>query len=185
MASPGKEPAQVRPGLVITALGPDRPGLIFDLSTQITHRGGNIEDTKMSKLGGMFAVMMLVTGSEVVLNELMGLEGQWETQFGIRCSLVNTHAAPSTNDEDVWRFSASGLDRPGIVAQVSDLLAKRGVNVTSFSSRIEYAPLSGTPMFVFEAECSFPANVKVSEVEEALRVACEKEGLEISSSSTS
>lgn len=196
MTSPGKDGdvanpngtsasgAALRPGLVITAVGPDRPGLIFDIATQITHRGGNIEDTKMSKLGGMFAVMMMVTGSESVLSGLMALREQWDAQFGVHCFLLNTHANLAA-EPNVWRFSASGLDRPGIVAHVSDLLAKRGVNVVSFLSRIEYAPLSGTPLFILEAECVLPASVASTNLEEDLRTACEKAGLELITSSQS
>lgn len=181
MTSVGQDHNAARPGLVITAVGPDRPGLIFDLSTQITSHGANIEDTRMSKLGGMFAVLMLVTGTESALSELLSERLQLERSLGINCFLAPTHASASPVSE-LWRFSTTGIDRPGIVAIVSELLAKNGVNVTSFLSRIENAPLSGTPLFVLEAECVVAEGTSKPIIESTLKAACEREGLELISS---
>lgn len=181
MTPVGQDHHAARPGLVITAVGPDRPGLIFDLSTQISNRGGNIEDTKMSKLGGMFAVLMLVTGADAALSELLSERAHLEQLLGISCFLAPTHAS-TIPIADIWRFSASGFDRPGIVAVVSELLAANGVNVTSFLSRIENAPLSGTPLFVLEAEAVVPPGSSKALIESNLKAACEREGLELISS---
>jgi glycine cleavage system transcriptional repressor len=178
MTSLGKDPNPTRPGLVITAVGPDRPGLIFDLSTQITTRGGNIEDTKMSKLGGVFAVMMMVTGPNSVLSEIIAQRTAWELALGINCLMAPTHTGTSTEGR-AWQFSISGFDRPGIVAVISDLLAKRGINVTSFLSRIENAPLTGTPLFVLEAECVVPSEAVKNELRQHLIAACDREELEL------
>ena len=134
----------------------------------------------MSKLGGAFALLVLVTGAESVLSELFALRSQLEQSLGVTCSMMPTHAEPIER-EQLWRFSASGFDRPGIVSTVSDLLAKRQVNVVSFLSRIENAPLSGTPLFILEAECALPQGTAISDLEQALRAACEQEGLELAS----
>ena len=48
--------------LVITALGEDRPGLIAQLSHAINEAGCNIQDSRMSVLGGEFAILMQVSG---------------------------------------------------------------------------------------------------------------------------
>ena len=49
--------------LVLSALGPDRPGLVADITHYVTERGGNIEDSRMAVFGGEFGVMMLVSGT--------------------------------------------------------------------------------------------------------------------------
>ncbi len=178
MSSEAKDRTSDRPGLVITAVGPDRPGLIFALSKEIRDLNGNIEDTKMSKLGGMFAVLMLVTGSETVLNHLVSLGDHLQATLGVTCSFAPTQAEHKAHGK-LWTFSASGLDRPGIVTALSDLLASRHVNVVSFVSHVENAPLTGTPLFVLEAECVVPEGLSHDELQSQLQAACDREGLEL------
>ena len=48
---------------VISALGDDRPGIVNDLSRVILDCGCNIEDSRMSVLGGEFALILMTSGS--------------------------------------------------------------------------------------------------------------------------
>ena len=50
--------------LVITALGKDRPGIVDELSSTLFTHQLNIEDSRMSVLGGEFAIQLLVSGDE-------------------------------------------------------------------------------------------------------------------------
>lgn len=47
--------------LVVTASGPDRPGIVARLSKRVLDSGGNIELSKMARLAGEFSILMLVT----------------------------------------------------------------------------------------------------------------------------
>ena len=49
--------------LIISAVGSDRPGIISELSGIITTHGGNVEESRMSRLGSDFAIIMLVSVS--------------------------------------------------------------------------------------------------------------------------
>ena len=49
--------------LVLTALGTDQPGLITKLSHIIKDSDCNIEDSRMSVLGGEFAILMQISGN--------------------------------------------------------------------------------------------------------------------------
>ena len=46
--------------IVISALGSDRPGIVESLTGEILAHNGNILDSRMTVLGGEFAVLMLV-----------------------------------------------------------------------------------------------------------------------------
>ena len=48
--------------VVLTAIGPDRVGIVDDISGAVSGAGCNIEESKMAVLGGEFAVIMLVSG---------------------------------------------------------------------------------------------------------------------------
>jgi len=48
--------------LVITALGKDKPGIIDKLAKTVVECSCNVIDSRMSVLGGEFAVMLMVSG---------------------------------------------------------------------------------------------------------------------------
>jgi glycine cleavage system transcriptional repressor len=173
--SPEEDP---RHGLVLTAVGPDRPGLVKGLAAQIRKWGGNLEDTRMSKLGGEFAVLMLVTGSPESLARIKAARKEMELETGLSCSLRSTIAALSSEPSETHRFVATGMDRPGIVEAVTRVLAERNVNLTSLESRVDNAPLTGTLMFILEAEVTLPTGIHIDDLENELADACEREDLE-------
>ena len=47
--------------LIISAVGSDRPGIVSEISGAITSHGGNIEKSRMTRLGLDFTIIMLVT----------------------------------------------------------------------------------------------------------------------------
>src|SRR5512138_935023 len=49
--------------LVLSALGPDRPGLVAEVTEYLTERGGNVEDSRMAVLGAEFGILLLVSGT--------------------------------------------------------------------------------------------------------------------------
>ncbi len=46
--------------LIISAVGSDRPGIVSEISGVITSHGGNIEKSRMTRLGADFTIIMLV-----------------------------------------------------------------------------------------------------------------------------
>jgi len=167
-------------GVVLTAVGPDRPGIVSALAALLHQVGANIEDTRMAKLGGEFAVLMLVTGGERTLAEVMAKQGAIEAELGVRCSLQKTKRPEPLGDGLAYRLEVSGFDRPGIVQSVSALLARLDINVASLSSRVAHAPLSGTPMFLLELDLEVPRKVSLPALRRDLADACERENLDFS-----
>lgn len=165
--------------LVVTAVGPDRPGLVNAFSSLILEAGANLEDSRMAILGGEFALLVLVSGTEPQVARVEAQAPALGEKLGLNVLLKRT--APERAAER--RFShydlqVTGIDRPGIVHAVSTLLATRGINVASFESRLENAPESGTELFVLEASLQIPLELGIGELEQALSSLCEAESLD-------
>ena len=47
--------------LVLTVIGPDRPGIVEQLSDQVLAVGGNWEESRMTRLAGKFAGLLRVS----------------------------------------------------------------------------------------------------------------------------
>ncbi len=166
--------------LVLTAVGPDRPGLVNALAALIRESGANLEDTRMAQLGGEFAVLLLVTGPDAALERVESHKPRVEEQLGLTCYSKRTSPSAPARDSLGYRMRVSGIDRPGIVQQVSGVLAQRSINVTSLSSRVANAPLTGTPMFYLDASLQVPGGVALSELRRALASTCDEENLDFS-----
>ena len=129
--------------LVMTVIGPDRPGLVDELAATVSEHGGNWLESRMAQLGGHFAGILRVECGEeecgTLLGALRGLEG------------LEVHAAREIALEEgsrrQLRFDVMGNDRPGIVKQLAAVLAGAGANVEELSTHLESAPHAGHPVF--------------------------------------
>jgi glycine cleavage system regulatory protein len=61
-----------------------------------------------------------------------------------------------------------GLDRPGLVREISSLLAARRVNVEELTTDVYSAPMSGDTMFRARARVHVPSEVDEHELRESL-----------------
>lgn len=163
---------------VLTAVGPDRPGLVNQLSALIRESGASIEDSRMAILGGEFAMIILVSGPAGAIERVVGIGGQVEADLGLRCILKETSPPHPPADYLLYRIEVSGADRPGIVQAVAAILAGSEINVATLESHLSYAPFSATPMFKLEAALQVPSKTALSDLRHALASTCEEENLD-------
>jgi glycine cleavage system transcriptional repressor len=166
--------------LVLTAVGPDRPGLVNEISSMVLAAGANLEDSRMAILGGEFALLILLSGEAKAIDEVELRGGDLGARLGLRVMSKLTSSPQPARDFLPYRISVTGVDRPGIVQRVAAVLAGRSVNVASLESRLEYAPESGTPMFILQAALQIPSALALADLQRELAAACEQESWEFS-----
>jgi glycine cleavage system transcriptional repressor len=164
--------------VVLTAVGPDRPGLVNEISSLIRTAGANLEDSRMAVLGGEFAIILLISGGADAIERVKQIGARLEGDSKLHCILKETTRVAAPTDFLPYRIQVSGADRPGIVQAIAAILASRGINVASLESRITYAPESGTPLFVLEARLHVPSKIVLSELRSQLAATCEQENLD-------
>lgn len=165
--------------VVLTAVGSDRPGLVSQLSTLIHEHGANIEDSRMAVLGGEFALVLLFSGSAAAVAEVQQASAETGDRLGL--SLFFKQTAPSAPKQALaYRLRVSGLDHPGIVQRVSNVLSRFEINVISLDTSIVHAPMTGTPTFVLKADIDVPPTVPVTKAREALLTSCAEANLDCS-----
>src|ERR1700752_3200215 len=109
---------------ILTVVGPERPGLVRVLAEAVAGRGGSWLESRMARLAGQFAGIVLVEAPESLLDDLRGLE---ERGLGISVQSSSPGAA-SVATEPRLVLEVVGNDRPGIVRDISQVLAANGVN---------------------------------------------------------
>jgi glycine cleavage system transcriptional repressor len=153
--------------LAVTVIGPDRPGIIADVTGAMAGVGVNLEDSTMTLLRGHFAMMLVCTGpADGVQEALEPLSG--ELVITVR------EVAPEQAHAPVgapYILSVHGADRPGIVSAITRVVAAVGGNVTDLSTR-----LSGT-LYVLTAEVELPASANLGILQTALEVTADELGV--------
>jgi glycine cleavage system transcriptional repressor len=164
--------------LVLTAVGPDRPGLVSEISSMVLAAEANLEDSRMAILGGEFALLVLVSGDERAMREVEARAAALGERLGLRLLTKPTTPRQTAQNFLPFQIRVTGVDRPGIVQGVATVLAGRGVNVASLESRLEFAPESGTAMFILEANLQIPSALALADLRRELSRACEEESWE-------
>jgi glycine cleavage system regulatory protein len=160
--------------LLLTAAGADRTGLVELLAQRIAAAGGNWEESRMARLAGSFAGIVLVTIDNARSDQLIASLRELEAMdLQVTARAVTTVVKQPTGTR--VRLSVTGGDRPGIVRDVSRVLAERGVNVEELESAMASAPMSGEPLFVARARLLVPHTVEPA----GLRTALEALGNEL------
>jgi glycine cleavage system transcriptional repressor len=126
----------------------------------------------MAILGGEFALIMLITGASGQLEKIEQGTSALEERLGLRIVTKRTERGQTHAGYLPYSLKVTGFDRPGIVHQVSELLARLDVNVRLLESRVSFAPLSGTPMFILEAELQVPNSATLKELRKGLELTC-------------
>ena len=160
--------------LVLTLIGPDRPGLVEAVAHTVAQRGGNWLESRMIHLAGQFAGILRVEvppgQAEALARALEGLGASGLRVVAERSARPAPGApvgAAATQDR-VMRLELIGLDRPGLVREISQLLARQEINVEELTSDRTSAPMSGEALFRAHARVKVPAHIDAAHLRASL-----------------
>lgn len=147
--------------LVITASGDDRVGLVDRLSARIAESGCNIEESRMTVLGGKFALLMLVTGPWNALSKLETQVGPVGQQLGLTIIHERTHRREHQVAAVPYSVEVVAMDHPGIVRDLAGFFSRQGINIEEMQTSAYPAPHTGTPMFSVNMTVGVPADTHI------------------------
>lgn len=147
--------------LVLTLLGTDRPGLVELVAGIIAANEGNWLESRMTRLAGQFAGILRAELPEAKLPAALAALAALE-QRGLKViAETGGHTAVHMTDPTM-DLELVGLDRPGIVREISQLLAANGVNVEELTTNRRSAPMSAEMLFEARAHVRVPASTNVA-----------------------
>jgi glycine cleavage system regulatory protein len=154
--------------LILTVIGPDRPGLVRTLSEAVAARGGSWLESRMARLAGQFAGIVLVEAPESLLDDLRALESQ-----GLRIGVQSGEAGAAEGER--LTLEVVGNDRPGIVRDITVVVAANGINIEELTTGVLSGSFSGETLFKATALLRAPNAAAV----EAMRAGLERLGNEL------
>jgi glycine cleavage system regulatory protein len=151
--------------LVLTLIGPDRPGVVEAVAEAVAAHGGNWLESRMARLAGMFAGILRVELPEGQGPALRAALATLESR-GMRIVVEGASATPSPSG--LVELTAVGQDHPGIVRDISQVLARRGINIEELITDRSSAPMAGGMLFTARARLRVPPGLEVADLRSEL-----------------
>jgi len=161
------------PQLIITAIGPDRPGIVGQVTGHLHDAAAHVLDSRMVNLRGQFALLLLIEAPDDALAKIRQSLPALADTIGLRLSLSDSATPAGPLPGIPFKLKTYSLDQPGIIHRVSDLLREFGVNIEDLSARQESAPFAGTPLFLMEMRLTLPPNISISTLRTKLTTLCD------------
>jgi len=159
--------------LVISALGDDRPGIVNDLSTVILEYGCNIADSRMSVLGGEFALILLVSGNWDSIAKLESALPGLGDRFGLLVTYKRTEKRKSDKALVPYEVEVVSMDHPGIVHDIAEFMSARNINIETLDTETYAAAHTGTPMFSLNLRISIPGDMHIASLRDEFGEFCD------------
>src|SRR4051794_32320522 len=100
--------------LIVNAIGPDRPGIVGQVTGHLHDAGANVLDSRMVNLRGQFALILLIEGSPDVVETVRRTLPPFAETIGLRATIADGRPAAAPVRGLPFRLKTYSLDQPGI-----------------------------------------------------------------------
>lgn len=166
----------MRSKLIISANGPDRKGIVSEISSIISNNNANIETSKMIRLEKEFAMLILI---EVDYDKHQNLSNDLNQISELTVNLFETKTNLDILYKNKFHLYINGADNEGIVHAFSNFLSDLDINIDEVNTKIENAPMSATPLFMMDLIIGSISKINIQKLNDKLNFISEKLGVEV------
>jgi len=159
--------------LVITAVGDDRPGIVNDLTKHILECGCNVADSRMSILGGEFALILMLTGNWNSIAKIEESLPRLSSSLGLTTTVKRTEPRAQKGNLLNYHVDALAMDQPGLAHKVTEFFSSRSINIECLNTDSYNAAHTGTAMFSINMTVNIPAEQSISQIREQYMDFCD------------
>lgn len=146
--------------LVMTLIGPDRVGIVDRITERVLDYDGNVEESRMARLGGEFAMLLFISAPTQKIEKLNTALSDLESEgFQVFSRQTEPEKTMQYEGRLPYRVSVTGADHEGIVHSITHHLAEQNINVEIMDTNTAAAPMSGTLLFTMTAIVVVPAEL--------------------------
>jgi glycine cleavage system transcriptional repressor len=141
---------------ILSILGRDRPGIVAAVSRALFQQNCNIENVSQAMLQAEFAGIFIVSMPAGISAENL--------HHNLRSALsplgLHVHTKPCETGEDPnaagpcepFVITTRGPDRKGLVADISEVIARHGVNITNLQAVFKGGDAPGDNIMIYEVD---------------------------------
>lgn len=152
---------------ILTAVGPDSPGMAHAVAQILFEHGCNIEDTTMTRLSGHFSMLFAVEPPQnLAISTLQNALAPLQNARGLVADVLNVEPVSDAPHESPRAIlTAYGAEKTGLLARLTGELAAQNVNVTDVQTRVA----SAGSVYIMILEIEVPATLQNADLEAKLR----------------
>jgi len=149
--------------LVVTVMGPDRPGIVSLISDRAQRFGANWAASRLANIAGEFAGMVHFEvpreNVDALAEALRGLESS-----GLRLVIAKADGGTTPSGLRGVELELVGEDRIGIVSNLTRILAESGISIETIHTELATGKAAGKPTFKIAAHLLVPAALSSDEL---------------------
>ncbi|MCX6019378.1 MAG: transcriptional regulator [Chloroflexi bacterium] len=142
----------MRSQIVLTLTGADRIGLVEEVTRRLLDIEVNVETSRMARLGGVFAILLLVSLPTSRLPQLDDVLAALRSEgFAVQSNRTADAAVRARAGYLPYQIEVVGADDEGIIHRIAQELARRGINIETLDTSTSPAPMTGATLFSMSA----------------------------------
>ncbi len=153
--------------IVLTVVSDDRPGIVETLSGILASHEGNWTQSNMLSMAGKFAGILLARvpheQAETFCAAVEALESE-----GLHIVAQTSGEVRDTAGMREFSLDLVGQDRPGIISDITRVIARHHINVEELDTECRSASMSGEILFLARARLLAPSDVSLAEFQQEL-----------------
>lgn len=153
---------------VLTMIGPDRPGIVKQLSGILTDHHANWLESRMANLAGEFAGILHASIDTDKYQALLRDLNKLQTQ-NLHIVVKESGSEASKNIAYLQAdLEVVGTDREGIIRDITAVLSQFDINVEELATEFTEAAMSSAPVFKATARLTIPKTLDLDRVEQEI-----------------
>ena len=168
--------------IIISVIGPDRPGIIATVTKTLFERACNIENVSQTILQDQFSGIFIASidrgASITALRESLKRALAPMDLHVLLKPLKTRTPDPAFTDSEPFVITTRGPDRKGLVAGITEVIARHGVNVANLQAVFKGGDDPNDNIMIYEVDVPASADQHVLDID--LRQRATSLGLEIS-----
>lgn len=149
-----------------------------ELSKSVLDCGCNVADSRMTVLGGEFALLLMVSGNWDAIAKLEALLPAAEEQLDLTILYKRTTPKDSNEDKIPYEVDVVALDHPGIVNEIARFFSEQDINIENLETDCYAAAHTGTQMFSIHMVVSLPADISIAQLRDDFTEFCDNLNLD-------
>ena len=148
--------------VLVTATATQPTTALLPLSRRISECGCNVLEARLSTLGQDVVISCLAVGSWDAIAKLEASAPRLEREESIKVSVSRTGPKEQQSNLLPYVVEVVSADKPGVLFQLAEFFATRGITVEQLSSSRYRAMQTGTEMFSAQITIGIPAKTHIA-----------------------
>lgn len=148
--------------LLVTAIADAGTALLQQLSKRVVDSSCNLLDARVALLGREVCVQLLAAGSWDAIAKFESALQRLGRDDGIQLLLKRTTARNLAGNSLPYAVEVIAADKPGILHQLADFFARRGISVEALTSSRYKAAQTGAEMFQAQLTIGIPSTAHIA-----------------------